>query len=211
MSEQNASKKPWSPSKWNIKELLSRGAKFRGNGKSEEEFVAGLTQRFEKYFSKTDGECWEWNGTRGIGEYGAFYLFYIEKRSYAIAAYRFSFYIYKGIDPGEKCVCHTCDNQKCVNPDHLWLGTVSENFIDMHKKKRGYKYNQPIPTQCPIGHPFTEENTFYHLNNPRRPRCRICYRSYINDRRRKQLDGTWVPQNKGPKPNATIRTVRTAG
>ena len=35
------------------------------------------------------------------------------------------------------CICHRCDVRSCVNPDHLFLGTASDNTQDMIKKKRG--------------------------------------------------------------------------
>jgi len=66
--------------------------------------------------------------TRGYGEY------YIGNYRFE-RAHRFSYKIYKGKIPKGLCVCHTCDNPKCVNPDHLWLGTVKENNQDCIKKK----------------------------------------------------------------------------
>ena len=43
--------------------------------------------------------------------------------------------IYGPIPPG-MCVCHSCDNRKCINPEHLFLGTDQDNTNDMMKKGR---------------------------------------------------------------------------
>lgn len=44
-----------------------------------------------------------------------------------------------GVDPGDKLVCHTCDNPACCNPAHLWLGTDADNMHDMLQKERANK------------------------------------------------------------------------
>jgi len=85
-----------------------------------------------KVDKKSDDECWEWKASffRGNG-YGLFW--YNGKK---ISAHRFSYFIHNGEIPNGLYVCHHCDNHKCVNPKHLFLGTALDNERDKMSKSR---------------------------------------------------------------------------
>ena len=55
----------------------------------------------------------------------------------------------------EQFVCHTCDERRCWNPDHLWLGTCADNQLDAVKKGRHY---EAAKTHCDKGHPLSGDN-----------------------------------------------------
>ncbi len=87
-------------------------------------------------FAKTQGGCWEWIASKNHKGYGRFDL-----DGKARQAHRVSWQLFNGRPvPDGLCICHTCDNRGCVNPDHLWLGTNAENNADMMRKGRN---NQP--------------------------------------------------------------------
>jgi hypothetical protein len=84
---------------------------------------------FFKKVKKTS-HCWHWKGAIEKSKslsYGRFK---------GHRSHRVSFLIHYGFMPKRCCVCHTCDNVLCVNPKHLWLGTIKQNNLDMVKKKR---------------------------------------------------------------------------
>jgi hypothetical protein len=87
-------------------------------------------ERFEKKFRVTPG-CWLWTGSPGTTGYGAFWL-----GDKNVAAHRFSYAAYKGEIATGMLVLHSCDNPLCVNPDHLRLGTNSDNTLDKVSRDR---------------------------------------------------------------------------
>lgn len=95
-------------------------------------------KRFQKYVLITkDSECWIWTGYRDKDGYGGSCLDGKGQR-----ANRVSYQIYKGGTPKDLFVLYKCDNPTCVNPDHLFLGTVFENIEDMVNKGRQAKGNK---------------------------------------------------------------------
>jgi hypothetical protein len=87
--------------------------------------------RFNKYVNVCEAKsCWNWNG-HGIGGYGR-----IRIAGLMILTHRVAYFIATGKDPGEMKVCHTCDNPKCCNPSHLFLGTQVDNVADCIRKGR---------------------------------------------------------------------------
>lgn len=90
-------------------------------------------KRAESFASKlqpNSNGCIEWKGHRQKQGYGTFKLYGKSELAHRVVAK-----VFHG-ESKKPCVCHTCDNPPCVNPDHLFWGTHSDNMIDMYKKKR---------------------------------------------------------------------------
>lgn len=93
-----------------------------------------LTQNdFWNRVDKTES-CWIWKGRTDRQGYGWFRWDYRDQKSH-----RLSYQWAKGSIPQGQFVCHSCDNPSCVNPDHLWIGSLQDNHRDMMNKGRhGY-------------------------------------------------------------------------
>jgi hypothetical protein len=91
---------------------------------------------WERLPSREPDKCWEWAGPINVYGYGNHGHWLAHRTSYAIANGSFDLSL---------CVLHHCDNRRCCNPAHLFLGTRADNTKDMMSKGRGkYKVNNII-------------------------------------------------------------------
>lgn len=95
----------------------------------------GIKGRLERRIFYSPDGCWLWTGQRRKEDnYG---LIKIDGRLTRV--HRVSYETFKGPIPNGLFVCHYCDMPLCINPDHLFLGTLQDNNLDMYRKGRNYK------------------------------------------------------------------------
>jgi len=132
------------------------------------ERIAPVEQRLQDQSILVDGHLL-WGGTLDGDGYGRLH---VEGKTPPVHRTVWEI-VYGPIPPGIQ-VNHLCDTPPCIEPEHLYLGTQSDNMYDRVRAGRHANSNK---THCPAGHPYSESNTY---NRPRGGReCRAC----IKDRR----------------------------
>lgn len=93
--------------------------------------------RFKSKIEVKPSGCWHYVGATDADGYGMFWY-----NGKTIGAHRFSAEHLANLIVMKQCVCHTCDNPICVNPQHLFIGTSQQNTADRHSKGRTVKGSQ---------------------------------------------------------------------
>lgn len=133
-------------------------------------------QYLERWKAKCDilpNGCWHWKGWKAIGRF-----MYDRELGYPDGGYRGKKYRLTRLIAGwnigrpltkDEVACHKCDHPPCINPEHLWVGSVSDNTQDRLRKGRDHHSNI---TECPQGHPYAGENLVVDKKGFRH--CKAC-------------------------------------
>jgi hypothetical protein len=115
-----------------------------------------LLRRFEAKVEKTPS-CWNWLASLNTKGYGYF------KTKTQKTAHRFSYEFFVGPITDGLHVLHKCDNPRCVNPDHLYLGTNRQNMLDRVERNR----NRPVTGEAHHRSKLTVAQVIAIRNDPR--------------------------------------------
>jgi len=132
-----------------------------------EELLSASSRFWSKVLPPDENGCMNWTAGTQHG-YG-----YIQAGRKLWRAHRLSWvYANKRLIPDRKVICHSCDNPGCVNPDHLILGTQSDNIQQAYDRGRGR--NKFIgKDRCIRGHLFSDDS---YITKEGYRACRACRR-----------------------------------
>jgi len=129
--------RPYDREKYLRRKALRHAAGVTSNGKPwKARAKTDPAARFWPKVQKSDG-CWLW--LAGVNRQGYGKFTFSDDKKHTIGAHRMSYILAHGEIPAGKDVLHRCDNPPCVNPDHLWLGTIADNMKDKVAKGRQAK------------------------------------------------------------------------
>lgn len=146
--------------------------------------------------------CWRWTGPTDPSGYGRWSKIFAHRHSWTLA---------HGAIPTGMWVLHHCDNKPCVNPAHLYLGTVVENTQDA--VERGRNYRPPRKTHCASGHEISGDNLrVVRSKRGEKHICRMCDNVRSGDRQRAARAARGLQKTRLSDDERTrIRTMRDAG
>jgi hypothetical protein len=144
-----------------------------------------LKEKVIRYINKGNNKnsCWEWTGCLHHSGYGV-----IQFKNIQYQAHRLMYQFFVGSIPEGLLVCHKCDNPRCCNPAHLFIGTPKENSQDMVKKGRALfgdrNPSRIFPERRPRGaNHWTKLKPTNILRGSENPKAKLTERNVIEIRK----------------------------
>ena len=146
--------------------------------------------------------CWEWDGGRTASGYGAVS---IDGRQHKVS--RLVLGLPRAIGKQGPWALHRCDNPPCCNPEHLYVGTPTDNNRDTIRRQRRKDTRK---THCKRGHELTTENSWPTYQNGviTGRRCRQCKREH-NKQSEQRYGKRWYAAWRKKHPPKAARTKPT--
>jgi len=123
-----------------------------------------LPERITRRLSQTDNGCWNWVGPHSLNGKGRGMVSVGGK---PMLHHRAIWTLLRGPIPAGAMLCHHCDNQRCGNPAHLYVGDAKTNAADMFNRGRHWTQTDPERAR-EVGTKSGKANTWHRgEGNPR--------------------------------------------
>ena len=156
-----------------------------------------LKRLLERSIPEPNSGCWLWLASVVPGGYGQMW-----NGDKNVRAPRLSYLLHKGDFDPSLIVMHKCDNPFCINPDHLTVGSYSDNMVDMVNKGR-HVYAHRLT--CKRGHPLVTENIRVSTNTKNGRHFRRCITCMQED------DRATNPRIQKPKKDSGVNYDKPLG
>lgn len=159
--------------------------------------TAEVVERFWSLVDKRGpDDCWSWLGALSDG-YGNICI-----EGFTLRAHRISWTLANGRELGQLCACHSCDNKPCVNPAHLWAGTLADNKRD-DAAKGNRRFSDPFGTfkrraDALIGVPLSQRSAIASISHAE-------YRKAVEDDQAKARKRWWARLSPQARANYLAR------
>lgn len=135
-----------------------------------------------KVYKNEHSGCWEWQGSKNNEGYGQ-----VSYQGKIHLVHRLTYELIIGRIESDMYVCHKCDNPKCCNPAHLFIGTPRDNQIDCRLKNRNptskINYNNALKIKRLFNDGYSRKEISQQYSISYQQVCRIIngkYWNYVN-------------------------------